>query len=85
MEDSCGRWLPHQLFRTPGHILAQAASLEEGQKLFTIARTSMAPLTQIGLGCQVCECQNYQHHALTHILKHHKLEQNKNICHLTKG
>ena len=42
----CGRWLPHQVFRTPGQILAQAASLEEGQKLFTIARTSMAPLTQ---------------------------------------
>ena len=63
MEDSCGRWLPHQVFRTPGQILAQAASLEEGQKLFTIARTSMAPLTQpahygtpiyaVALGCDL--------------------------------
>ena len=42
-------------------------------------------LTPIGLGCQVCERQNYQHHALTHILGHYKLEQTKNICHLTKG
>lgn len=42
-------------------------------------------LTPIGLGCQVCERQNCQHHALTHILGHHKLEQTKNICHLTKG
>ena len=59
----CGRWIPHQVFRNPGQISVQAASLEEGQKLLTIARTSMAPRTQpahygtpiyaVALGCDL--------------------------------
>ena len=25
---SCGRWIPHQTFRTPGQVLAQYSELE---------------------------------------------------------
>ena len=60
---ACGRWIPHKVFRAPGDILVQAASLEEGQKLLTIARTHYVPRTQpahygtpvyaIALGCDL--------------------------------
>ena len=60
---ACGRWVPHQAFRTPGMIVAQASVLEEGQKLLTIACTHQAPRTQpshfgtplytIALGCDL--------------------------------
>lgn len=60
---SCGRWIPHKVFRTPGQILVQASSLEEGQKLLTIARTHKVARTQpahygtpiyaIALGCDL--------------------------------
>jgi len=60
---ACGRWIPHKAFRTPGHILAQAASLEQGQKLFTVACTHKVARTQpahygtavyaVALGCEL--------------------------------
>ena len=42
---ACGRWIPHQAFRVPGTIHVQCAELEEGQKLFTLARTVVQPRT----------------------------------------
>ena len=60
---ACGRWVPHKAFRTPGHILTQASTLEQGQKLLTIARTHRVQRTQpahygtpiyaIALGCDL--------------------------------
>lgn len=60
---ACGRWIPHQAFRTPGQIIAQASVLEEGLKLLTIASTHAPPRTQpasygtplyaIALGCDL--------------------------------
>lgn len=60
---ACGRWIPHQAFRTPGQIISQASILEEGQKLLTIASTHTPPRTQpasygtplyaIALGCDL--------------------------------
>lgn len=60
---ACGRWIPHKAFRTPGHILTQASTLEQGQKLLTIACTHKVQRTQpahygtpvyaIALGCDL--------------------------------
>ena len=65
---SCGRWIPHQTFRTPGQVLAQYSELEEGQKFFTIARTVSqnrtsnsfvdTPLFSVALGCDVKHVEN---------------------------
>ena len=64
----CGRWIPHQAFRNSGAISVQAASLEEGQKLLTVARTCLAPRTQpahygtpmyvVALGCDLKFAKN---------------------------
>ena len=60
---ACGRWIPHKAFSVPNEILIQAAQLEEGQKLLTIACTHHVPRTQpahygtpiyaIALGCDL--------------------------------
>ncbi len=60
---ACGRWVPHKAFRSPGHILTQASTLEQGQKLLTIACTHRVQRTQpahfgtpiyaIALGCDL--------------------------------
>jgi len=65
---SCGRWIPHQAFRTPGKILAQNSELEEGQRFFTIARTVSQPRTSdsiigtplfsVALGCEIKHAEN---------------------------
>lgn len=60
---ACGRWLPHQIFRTPGQTLAQLAELEDGFRLITLARTVSpartgpvhipAPVHAVALGCEM--------------------------------
>lgn len=60
---ACGRWIPHQAFRMPGVIHMQLAELEEGQKLFTLAKTVVQPRTgpahhgtplfAVALGCEM--------------------------------
>lgn len=42
---SCGRWITHQVFRTPGQIRVQCAELENDHRFFTIARTILQPRT----------------------------------------
>ena len=65
---ACGRWIPHQAFRSPGTIHIQLAELEEGQRFFTIARTATQPQTSpnhvgtplftVTLGCDVKHARN---------------------------
>ena len=67
---SCARWVVHSAFRVPGTIVTQVAELEEGQRVFTMARTvspawarpgEVAPEFAIGLGCDVREAKNIVH------------------------
>ena len=59
---TCARWVVHQAFRSPNKILTQVAELEEGQRIFTMARTvsvtwtppgTIAPEFAVCLGCDV--------------------------------
>lgn len=59
---TCARWVVHQAFRVPSKILTQVAELEEGQRVFTVARTvspqwtpgdQPEPEFAVGLGCDV--------------------------------
>ena len=67
---SCARWIVHSAFRVPGTILTQVAELEEGQRVFTMARTvspawarpgEVAPEFAIGLGCDVKDAKGIVH------------------------
>ena len=67
---SCARWIVHKAFRMPGRILTQIAELEEGQRVFTMARTvtpQWTPATQpapefaIGLGCDLKHAKEIAH------------------------
>lgn len=64
----CGRWIPHQAFRSPDQFHVQFAELEDGQKLFTMARTVIRPRTgpgqygaprvAVALGCDIKYVKN---------------------------
>ena len=59
---TCARWVVHNAFRVPSKIITQVAELEEGEQVFTMART-VSPLWSppgqpesefaVALGCQV--------------------------------
>ena len=68
---ACGRWLPHQIFRTPNQIKTQLAELEDGFRLITLARTVSpprtgpahiaAPLHAVVLGCEMKYASDIMH------------------------
>ena len=67
---TCARWIVHHAFRVPGTILTQVAELEEGQRVFTMARTvspawtrpgDIAPEFAVGLGCDIKDAKDIAH------------------------
>lgn len=67
---TCARWVVHKAFRVPGKILTQVAELEEGQRVFTMARTvspQWSPPDQpesefaVGLGCDIKHAKEIIH------------------------
>ena len=67
---TCARWNVHKAFRLPGKILTQVAELEEGQRVFTMARTvspQWTPADQpepefaVGLGCDIKYAREIMH------------------------
>ena len=67
---TCGRWVVHQAFRVPSKIITQVAELEEGEQVFTMART-VSPLWSppgqpesefaVALGCNVADARDIVH------------------------
>jgi len=64
---TCARWVVHQAFRVPSKILTQVAEIEEGQQVFTMARTvspqwtpkdQPEPEFAVGLGCNVNQARD---------------------------
>jgi len=64
---TCARWVVHEAFRVPSKILTQVAELEEGQQVFTMARTvspqwtpkdQPEPEFAVGLGCHVNQARD---------------------------
>ena len=67
---TCARWVVHKAFRVPSKILTQVAELEEGQRVFTMARTvspQWSPPDQpeaefaVGLGCDIKHAREIIH------------------------
>ena len=67
---TCARWVVHQAFRVPSKIITQIAELEEGEQVFTMART-VSPLWSppgqpesefaVALGCHVTHAKDIVH------------------------
>ncbi len=64
---TCARWIVHHAFRVPSKIVTQVAELEEGQQVFTLARTVSPVWTPPGqpeaefavaLGCDVTQARD---------------------------
>ena len=67
---TCARWVVHKAFRVPSKVLTQVAELEEGQRVFTMARTvspQWSPPDQpeaefaVGLGCDIKHAREIIH------------------------
>lgn len=59
---ACPRWHVHDAFRTPGRIILQTAELQDGSRLFSLARTvtkegtgfhTPRPVYAVALGCDI--------------------------------
>ena len=67
---TCARWVVHKAFRVPSKIITQIAELEEGEQVFTMART-VSPLWSppgqpesefaVALGCHVTHAKDIVH------------------------
>jgi predicted transcriptional regulator/DNA-binding XRE family transcriptional regulator len=67
---TCARWVVHHAFRVPSKIITQVAELEEGQQVFTLART-VSPLWTppgqpeaefaVALGCDAASARDIVH------------------------
>ena len=67
---TCARWVVHNAFRVPSKIVTQIAELEEGQQVFTLARTvsplwtppgQPEPEFAVALGCDVAHARDIVH------------------------
>ncbi|MCE2516345.1 MAG: DUF2083 domain-containing protein [Alphaproteobacteria bacterium] len=67
---TCARWVVHHAFRVPSKIVTQVAELEEGQQVFTMARTvsplwtppgQPEPEFAVALGCDVAHARDIVH------------------------
>ena len=67
---TCARWIVHNAFRVPSKIVTQIAELEEGQQVFTLARTvsplwtppgQPEPEFAVALGCDVTHARDIVH------------------------
>ncbi len=67
---TCARWVVHHAFRVPSKIVTQIAELEEGQQVFTLARTvsplwtppgQPEPEFAVALGCDVAHAHDIVH------------------------
>jgi predicted transcriptional regulator/DNA-binding XRE family transcriptional regulator len=67
---TCARWIVHHAFKVPSKIITQIAETEEGQYVFTMART-VSPLWMppgqpepefaVALGCDVAQARDIAH------------------------
>jgi len=67
---TCARWVVHHAFRVPSKIVTQIAELEEGQHVFTLARTvsplwtppgQPEPEFAVALGCDIAHARDIVH------------------------
>lgn len=67
---TCARWVVHHTFRVPSKIVTQVATLDEGQQVFTMARTvsplwtppgQPEPEFAVALGCDAAHARDIVH------------------------